>query len=270
MSKELEDLIGKRFIQRTDVKAIQRGDIYTPHTDTGKRDGNRIGWDRQAIRDHIEGRASYGHYLVDTEGQSKLFAFDIDLAKSGMWVGVEPDGSWTEMEPRECNPREAWNHPQCPENLKRFLTSQLLEVAEYLANTVHELVEVPVAVAYSGSKGVHVYGFTGTANAADCRDAATEVIEYTGKFERIRGDCFFGPKDRGAKRLGSCVDIEVFPKQANLDGKDLGNLMRLPLGVNAKGGESYFLSLDGEKTVAGEQMAKMDPIVALEAMNPWQ
>lgn len=273
MSKELENLIGQRFIQRTDVKAIQRGDIYMPHTDSGKRDGNRIGWNRQAIRDHIEGRVSYGHYLVDTDGMSKLFAFDIDLVKSEPekgktfhWIGIEPDGTWSDMEPREVNPREAWSHPKCPDNLKRYLTSQLLGTAHVLAQWTAELIEIPVAVAYSGSKGVHVYGLTGSARAEDCRDAAIEVIEMQGKFETIRGRCFYGPVDKGVKSMSSCVEVEVFPKQTDLDGKDLGNLMRLPLGVNAKGGRSFFVTLSSNV----DEMQEVDPVRALEGGNPWQ
>lgn len=272
MSKELEDLIGKRFIQRTDVKAIQRGEIYTPHTDSGKRDGNRIGWDRQAIRDHIEGRVSYGHYLVDPDGQSKLFAFDIDLAKADpdngktfQWIGLEPDGSWSDMEPRTFDPREAWAHPKCPEPLKRFMTACLTETAALLAKWIDELIQIPLAVAYSGSKGLHVYGFTGTADAEDCRDAAIEVIEMQGLYETIRGKCFYGPKDTSPKAMSSCVEIEIFPKQTNLDGKDLGNLMRLPLGDNAKGGRSHFVTLSS----VVDEMTEMDPVKALEGGNPW-
>lgn len=272
MTKELEDLIGRRFIQRTDVKAIQRGDIYMPHTDTGKRDGGRLGWNRKAIRDHIEGRVSYGHYLVDTDGMSKLFAFDIDLAKADPengktfhWIGIEEDGTWSDMGPRTFDPRAAWMHPKCPANLKRYLTAQLKSTAELLAKWTADLIEIPVAVAYSGSKGVHVYGLTGTAPAEDCRDAAIEVIEMQGKFETIRGRCFYGPVDHGVKSDHSCVEVEVFPKQTNLDGKDLGNLMRLPLGSNNKGGRSFFLTLSSPV----DELTETDPVKALEGGNPW-
>jgi hypothetical protein len=271
---ELTNALANRFIQRRDVKAIQKQDMYMPVTDTGKVDGQRLPWTRDDLVAHVQGERSYGHYLVDREGNCKLFAFDLDLAQPDprverdmRWVGIEPDGSYTDMEPKKLNPRAAWQHPEGPENLRRFLVAQLRETAELLAAATYELLSVPVAVAYSGNKGLHVYGFTGAAPAEDVQAAALEVISYIDKFEPLRGKCFFKAVDEEPKRGLGCVETEVFPKQTNLDGKDLGNLMRLPLGRNTKSGQrSYFLNLNSPI----DELVELDPLVALQGGNPWQ
>lgn len=267
MSTRVTDLLASKFIARKDVKAIQKGSAYMPVTTDGKVDSPRIKWSREDLDAHVAGERSYGHYLVGTDNQCKLFAFDIDLTKQSLWLGIEPDGTWSKMEPKQCNPREAWLHPKAPDTLRRFLTSQLREVAEDLARTTLDILGVPVAVAYSGNKGLHVYGFTGLAPAEDVREAALGIISFTGRYESLRGKNFYRPLNQDVKQGNPSIEVEVFPKQSNLDGKDLGNLMRLPLGTHAKSGkEAYFV--DCASPI--DEMPAMDPVRALEGDHPWQ
>lgn len=270
----LADLLAKRFIQRRDAKAEQRSDAYRPVTDTGKADGKRLGWTRDDLRAHVNGDRSMGHYLVGSDGKAKLFAFDIDLTqpnpqtgRNPQWVPILEDGTHDESsDPKPLDPRKAWLHPQAPDSLKRYLTAQLRETAELLVTCVADVLSLECAVTYSGSKGLHVYGFTGPEPAGDVRGAALEVIDYLQVFEPLRGNNFFKHMNQDPYTGLGCIDVEVFPKQDNLDGKDLGNLMRLPLGINKKSGQrSYFLDLASPI----DSLHEMDAEQALTNGNPW-
>lgn len=275
MSRELEDSLARTFVERHDVKARQYQDgAYRPVTHNGRIDGDRLPWCRADFTEHIAGERSFGHYMVSKEGKAKLFAFDIDLeqpsahtGKTCHWIGINEDGSWMDMEPRECNPREAWHHPKAPDGLIRFLRTELVGTATEIVMMLQKLLpDLPVAVSYSGNKGLHVYGLTGSHDAAELRTVAKEVLSSTGRYEPIRGDNFYAPIGKDLKVHNTNVSIEVFPKQANLDGKDLGNLMRLPLGVNTKSGKrAHFISLSN---AIDAPFKEIDPMVALEG-NPW-
>jgi hypothetical protein len=93
------------------------------------------------------------------------------------------------------------------------------------------------------------------------RDAALGVLESFGdRFQPTRGSNFF-------RVDGYVIDVEVFPKQSDLDGKDLGNLMRLPLGTNLKTGDKgRFLKL----RQGAEQFTPMAAqAVLLDGELPW-
>lgn len=269
----LEDELARLLIHRTDVKAIQRGSAYMP---VENKDGERIPWTRKNIRDHIAGTRSFGHYIVGTDDKAKFFAFDIDLEKpkpevgeTYQWVGIEPNGDWTDMEPRECNPREAFLHPKCPDNLKRFLVSEIRTAADTLATTIRELIpEIPILVSFSGNKGLHVYGLTGPVDAGELREVAREIIAATGMWSPSRGDNFFKSaiESNDPRKSLHTVSIEIFPKQDGLSGKDLGNLMRLPLGIHAKSKQrSYFLGLSSPI----DELHELPADVAIGG-NPWE
>lgn len=207
MAHELAALIGGRFVERRDVLAVQRADgTYQP-----ARRPMKLG----DLRAHLAGK-SIGHYLVSPEGRCRLFAFDIDLRAEA---------------------RQAWREHR-PE--REELTVELRCLAEALALRTRSLLEVPVAIAWSGSKGLHVYGWCGSIPAADAKDCALMVLSsFRNQFAPARGRNFYRHTTGYTN-----VEIEVFPKQISLDGKDLGNLMRLPLGINRKSGEpGYFLDL---------------------------
>lgn len=257
---DLPILLGKRFIERRDVKAIQWDGGYAPHRTPAPQgqQGENIRWSMQDLRDHIAGVQSYGHYMVSPEGKCKLFAFDIDLKKEG-WVTTLKEeeilGSGT-----RCNPREVWldfNHPG-----REFLTMQLRCMAEGLGRRTRRIVgDYPMAVSYSGNKGAHVYCFTDSIPAIDARQMALEVLRSLPQFRPVKGENFW-EHDTGYQNL----QIEVFPKQETLEGKDYGNLMRLPLGVHKKTGQrSFFLDC----RCPYNELKEMDPMDALGGLLPW-
>jgi hypothetical protein len=60
----------------------------------------------------------------------------------------------------------------------------------------------------------------------------------------------------------------VFPKQDSLAGKDLGNLMRLPLGRNLKNPKDPTFFID--MTTPMGVMSPIDPVYALTTETPWK
>lgn len=261
------------------MKAIQtKNGGYRPVTSNGKTDGPRVPWKMSDLKSHVAGKNTYGHYVVSAENTAKVFCFDIDLEKEiknddgtkrePRWDVGLVDGRTIE---RSGDARKAW-HPErlwvnCPTCKKGWysdfaearcsdpdhqwtvgegdnpdtmaLTARLQETAWRLAARTATLLEVPVAVSYSGNKGVHVYGLVGEQPARDVRIAAELILDsFDGRYAPSRGRNFFRDNDEAF----DCLSIEVFPKQESLDGKDLGNLIRLPLGINRKSGlRGYFL-----------------------------
>lgn len=241
------NLLAKHFVARPDVKAFQHTNgIWTP-------DRSKI--TRNDMTNHLEGRHTLGHYLLDTDGVTKLFCFDIDVDKEGQYV--DGLGDIQPMDPRKAlldanHPAQAW------------LIHQVRCMAEGLSLAVERQLKVKTVIVWTGGKGAHVYGLTGRVPAAEARGAARWVLDDFGVFETFRGDCFFRHVHRDDPTKGyPHVTLEVFPKQDDLDGKDLGNLLRLPLGVNRKTGQkSFFL----DPTAPKGTVAALDPSVALSGM----
>ena len=240
MSDELAKLLGDRFLERRDVKAVQHSSgIYTP-------DRTPFSWGD--LRAHLEGTKSFGHYLVSPEDKARVFAFDIDLVKALPEGHDGPDFS----------PREHFANPNSL--FRKRLIVDLMCLAEGLARRTQQLFGIPVAMSFSGTKGVHVYGWTGSENAGEVRGAAHDVLKSYDEFEAVRGDNFFAHS-----QYPTC-EVEVFPKQSSLEGKDLGNLMRLALGTNKKSKlRSFFLQ---PSNVLGE-FIEMDPVSALNGKLAW-
>lgn len=281
MSDKMAELLAKKFIQRRDVKARQGSNgAYYPVTDC--QGGNcthendvRLPFKMSDLHSHLNKQQSFGHYLVDHDDKTKLFAFDVDLEQEGTWVEL-PDVAnlenwYTDAEYdaaikyHQFNPREAWldrSHPS-----RSWLKFQLRLMAEKLSRTIKEEFDLPVACAYSGSKGIHVYGFTGSVPAQEAREAAELVLSLVGGFELYRGKNFYRTTDQTPLRGFPNLSIEVFPKQTTLDGKDLGNLMRLPLGRNMKTTDPTFF-LD-QTAPLGQLAPHKDPEALLENGNPW-
>lgn len=245
MLDELAKQLGYRFIERRDVKAWQQPTgIYLPDRSPVKLSD---------LRSHLAGERTMGHYLVSPENRCRVLAFDIDLTKE-----VEVEGGGT------INPRDEFLNPNSP--WRPALINHLAIMAEGLGRKVNSELDLPVAIAFSGAKGVHVYGFCGSEPASDVRGAALDVLAAFGCFEPARGENFFRHKDGHYPTL----EVEVFPKQANLDGKDLGNLMRLPLGVNLKTGKPGMFV----RTVLADDgtysFRKVEPLDALSFTTlPW-
>lgn len=228
--------------------------------------GPFIPWGRAELASHLEGQRTYGHYLLNHDDKVKLFAFDVDLEKN------EPDtpgghmGAWVDDDGavHPFDAREAWSDRSHPS--RTWCKYQLKMVAHRLLSVITDELELPGAVAYSGGKGVHVYAFTGLISAADARDGAAIVLDTVGGWTPHRGDNFFRSVDRNPITGYPNLSIEVFPKQSTLKDKELGNLMRLPLGRNMKSKDpTFFVDMTSPMAV----MRPADPILALTA-SPWK
>lgn len=267
-SRELANLIAKNFISRQDVKAIQKPEghyvVHAAHDRMGN-ETKRYPWDRQALEDHLAGTHTYGHYLLGRNDQVKFFAFDIDLEKKGSYpIQTETEG-WTGPG-TDFNPREAWLNRRHPS--RDWTKYQLKMTAHSLMAVISRDLELPCVAAYSGGKGVHVYALTGPIDAAEAREGARIVMDTLGTWEPSRGENFFKHKDQDFLTGYPNLSIEVFPKQDSLEGKDLGNLMRCPLGRNLKSRDKTFFI---DMTSPMGQMVPLDAVYALTtgAEQPW-
>lgn len=279
MSNDLAELIAKRFIQRRDVKAMQsfNGNDYFPVTQRNPDDtpGPRLPFKMADLQDHLEGKRSYGHYLLDLNDTARLFAFDIDLERTGFYCEL-PDLSAFETGPTDeqfmsmvrvysCNPQEVWRNRAHPG--RTWMKFQMRSMADLLARTIYDVLELPTAAAYSGSKGVHVYGFTGPVKASEAREAADLVLDAIGEFEVKKGKNFFRHKNQDPFTGYPNISVEVFPKQESLSGKDLGNLMRLPLGRNIRSNDpTFFVDMKKPRAILSPHP---DPVELLTSGNPW-
>lgn len=257
----IANAFASKFIARTDVKAEQQKDgKWHVHTTDGKRESPRIGWRREDLNAHIEGKRTFGHYLLSQENKCKLFAFDVDLEKAGRL----PANPWpTENEVEDFidvnDLRAAWLNRAHP--ARNYMKLQFKEIAHKLLVVISKDLGLPCAAAYSGGKGIHVYAFTGLIDANEAREGSQIVLDSLGNFEPIRGENFVRHTDYPN------LSIELFPKQNSLEGKDLGNLMRLPLGKNLKAPQepTFFIDMIGPLA----QMQPVDPITALTMETPW-
>lgn len=258
MSNELANLFAKKFIARPDVKARQYDGGYVP---VENKDGQRFPWTRQDLLDHLEGKQTYGHYLLSQQDECKLFVFDVDLEKEGTFDVDFPNGNDEDPFRLETfSPRDAWldrSHPA-----RGYMKYQFRLLAHQLGKAIETELEIPWAVAYSGAKGIHVYGFTGLLPASDVKEGALMVIESMPEIKSLRGQNFFKNEEFPN------MSIEVFPKQSSLGGKDLGNLCRLPLGRNLKNPKDPTFFVD--MTSAMSQMVPLDPEYALTTTSQWK
>lgn len=278
MSDELVNLIAKKFIAQPDAKAIQidSGHFVLHERRIDERIKERLPWSREDLEDHISGRRTFGHYLLNSKSQCKLFAFDVDLEKNRtdsrgniIWTGYYPEpftyddsGKFTgRIVPFD--PREAWLDRAHPS--RRWVKYQLHVLARILVKTIEDELAIPACAAYSGAKGIHVYGFTGLIAGRDARDGAQIVLDAIGGLKPSKGTNFYRFANEDPIDSFPNFSIEVFPKQDSLEGKDLGNLMRLPLGRNKKSEDpTFFIDL----TAALNDLLPADPIHALTS-SPW-
>jgi hypothetical protein len=254
----LAKLFASRFIARPDIKAVQ-------HSDGSYAPTRGAGWKAADIDAHIAGAATYGHYLLNTDDTVKLFCFDVDLRQDGHLpsTGLGEGEAVADFTPAD--PRAVWADRK--DVRRNYLKYSMRMVAHVLAERIQSELGIDVAAAYSGSKGVHVYGMTGKISAADARDGAMIVIDSLAMFEPERGDSLFRCKDTDVENPFTNFSIEVYPKQSSLAGKDLGNLLRLPLGRNNKSKDPTFFM---DMTAPLAEMRPVDPEWALTTDSPWK
>lgn len=232
---EIAKLLGAQLIERRDVKAIQKPNGgYTPvRVNSKDTTSPTVPWHVNDLLDHIDGKATFGHYLVRPDTNTvRCFAFDIDIrAKARPEADEEPifwDGE-------EIDPRQIWL-AKGKSAARADIGKQLQAMTFGLGIFIQKILDVKVLMAYSGSKGTHVYAILdeGTA-AADARDAARRVLDATGVMVEEHGSNFFRHES-----AYPALQVEMFPKQDTVALDSFGNLMRLPLGINRKTGDSGF------------------------------
>ena len=266
--KELVRHLGSRFIARKDVKAFQ--------SDDGAWFPDRTPYVMQDFRDHLSGAKTLGHYMLDTESNCKLFALDIDLVKHSPECAertckgcpvtipnlvISEDGNPVESGASHyVLAREAFTSGD-NEDVVRSLRIYLRCLAQGLAHRIHSQLDIPVAIATSGHKGLHVYGFTGLMPAEACKQIAISILQGF-NFEAFRGDNFWRHKFEY-----QMLEVEVFPKQGSLDGKDLGNLMKIPLGIHRVTKQRAEF-INTKATL--DRFVTMDPHNALTGDLPWE
>lgn len=270
------DLVFDRFVARSDV--------YSRQLLSGEYNPVKAPLDLDRITEHLDGRATYGHYLVNGD-QTKLFAFDIDFRDgAGNWVQeadleqmpvefmTEPHSSTWFAQNSLLHPvpdlRAAWKDRAHPG--RAWFKSQMRKMAEELTCRIRDDLGLPTVAAYSGNKGIHVYGFTGLIPAREAREAAQLVLASWGRFELSAGTHFYEDRSQGWHSNFSNFEIEVFPKQDFVKPGSYGNLMRLPLGRNHKNPNDPTFILD--QSTAHNSIYPASPELAeviLRTGNPW-
>lgn len=273
---ELAGLIAKRFIQRKDVKAIQVADGgYRPV---------REPWKMGDLRAHITGEQTFGHYTCDTESKTKLIVFDCDLDDTGTWVDVPSDDALADITSDSefmdaltiypATPRKDWHDRKHPG--RTWYKKQMRTIADTIASSVVNHLGLEAASAYSGNKGVHIYAFfPEPVEARVARQAALMALEHAGRiispnygFEAVKGSNFFKHMEPHPYFGIQNFTVEIFPKQSSMEGKDLGNLVRLPGGVNNKNPKDPCFFLD-QRVAQAEFKPHPDPVHLLKTGNPF-
>lgn len=260
------------FVQRRDVKAVQhKNGAYQPVREyneaTGLRDGPFIPFSLQDMQNHLDKKITYGHYLMDSANMCRVFAFDIDLNKSGYFPtnpGVDGNDEGTKF-----NPVAHWMSRR-PDYARSWIKYQFRMLAEQIAASIRKELELPSLIAYSGSKGMHVYALTGSPiSGEDARAGLDVVLDALGIFVPVRGRNFFRHVNENPVHGYPNFTVEVFPKQERVDNKKegLGNLMRLPLGCNQKSKDPTFF-VDCSRPMG--ELVPLDPYVALTTLDPWR
>lgn len=274
---DLAGMIAKRFVQRKDVKAIQVADGgYRPI---------REGWKMKDLRAHVNGEQTFGHYTCDADGLTKVIVFDCDLDPTGTWVQLPPDEELAKIETdeefmnsiqvHEAKPREDWHNRRHPG--RPWFKYQMRTLVDSLTSSIVNHLGLEAAAAYSGNKGVHAYAFfPEPVDAKVARQAALYTLEYAGKlispnygFEAVKGHNFFKHMETDPYFGVQNFTVEIFPKQDSMVGKDLGNLVRLPAGVNQKNPKDPCFFIDQTAAQAHLQ-PHPDPVFLLETGNPYK
>lgn len=271
------NLLAQKFIARTDIKAVQKPDgSYAPRHSK---------FTRQDLLDHITGRATYGHYMIDLNNQTKLIVFDIDLVKPKpteprpfLPTTYTPEDGYGNFEAGEdvAYLRDVWRARGISKDDVRFmqrgyLSQQLRGMANKLMRGVWEHLQVPTTMAYTGSKGVHVYAFTGLVDAEAARLGQKIVLDSLGCFQPKKGNNFYRHVELdGFENSYAELEVEVYPKQSELnEGRQFGNLVRLPLGKNLHNPAHPTFFMDARGNHGSRAIMRRDALDALTNDDPW-
>ena len=267
MHPEVAELLMRYFVQRRDVKAYQcmkNMERYHEHS-PGAYHPIRREFTVQDMQDHLDKKITYGHYLMDSANMCRVFAFDIDLDKTG-YFPADPDIDGN-SEGIPFRPVDHWRSRKTGW-ARTWIQYQLRSLAEMLASTIRIELKLPALIAYSGSKGMHVYALSGPITGEDARAGIDIILDSLDCFAPSRGRNFFKHVNRHPVHGYPNFTIEVFPKQERVDNKEqkLGNLMRLPLGRNRKTTDPTFF-VDCRYPLSS--LVPLDPYIALKTLDPW-
>lgn len=260
LAKSLAKLFAQKFIARPDLIANQLPDgSFRPARDPQTK---RIteGFNMENLLAHLKSERTLGHYLINPENnQVKLFVLDVDLRKTGyLPTGYDADGTLINW--HEFNPRATWmNRVQGPP--RAALKYQMHLLAHTFVRIIETELAIPARAQYSGAKGLHIYGFTGPTDAERARKGALIALEAAG-WKLSRGNNIFQPMSQDPDNWSEGAtnfEIEVYPKQDTLEDKDLGNLVRLPLGRNLHSPRDIPFFIDMRA-----------PLNRLYPMDPWE
>lgn len=285
MSKELATVIAKKFIQNKTVKAVQmQNGAYIPDSSLRKPgDHAPLGWHGRHVLAHLEGQRTYGNYMLDENNLVKFFALDIDLRdpddddELGAWYEL-PDFSTLpddmsddefakHVVEHQCSPRQQWSDRRATQ-ARNWFKWQMSQMAHRFCGVITRDLGLKCAAAYSGAKGIHVYGFMPKPTpAGEAREGALLALDIVNEYELLRGKSFYIHKEPGMMGFRNFT-IEVYPKQDEVHNKNgLGNLLRLPLGRNLKSSDpTFFLDL---KVPLAKLAPHANPIQLLESGDPY-
>jgi len=235
----LPDLLAKKFINRSDVKAVQWSDGAGYNPLRGKP------FTYRDLKQHLSGEKSYGHYMVSQDDMSKLGAFDLDAGRDEITINLYEEES-DRMSGPEITfvPREAMAQLDHPgrETYIRFLRVAAAGLEAFSSRMIPGCM---TATSFSGGKGLHVYVFMPSQMKSDrIRKLLSSVMGKTRPtWEPLRGDNFWHTPNQ----IFPGIEIELFPKQSKIS--DLGNLMRLPLGRHNKTKmDAFFIDTNARET----------------------
>ncbi|USH45005.1 hypothetical protein SEA_CAMERICO_8 [Gordonia phage Camerico] len=284
---DLHDALSRLLIARPDVLAEQsRSGAYRPvhaencRCETCVRGGTDAPiyapWDRPRLQDHLAGKRTYGHYVL-RENVAKFFCFDIDLkTKANITAFPSFDNApenlnasqfdqWLGENSRtfETQPREIWYQSG---GTDAWIEWQLRTVAELFKFQIEATLGIKTLCSFSGSKGVHVYGFPQPGQAVDAqylRDCGLYVINNMGHYWRPKNKnnvVFIGQND---PTIGM-FEVELFPKQSSVpEGGGFGNLVRMELGINRKNGSRGFILDTSSNTPVAKLVPEINPLRVL-------
>ncbi|AKL88280.1 hypothetical protein GMA3_103 [Gordonia phage GMA3] len=219
----LQNALSKLLISRPDVIAIQR--------DTGAYNPlDNSTWNRRAMSEHLAGENTYGHYVINGD-KAKFFCFDIDFKTKCPYYSPE--------NPLH-NPRKLWmdtngNDP--------YLRWQVRVMADLFCHRIG-ITGVRQLATFSGSKGLHVYGFPypgQQAPASVLRAMGRQVMDRMGYFFTDRSGSGVNFDGNPNDPTVGLFQVELFPKQDSVPDGGYGNLVRMELGINRKSMQPGFV-----------------------------
>lgn len=172
------------------------------------------------VLEHLQGRKTYGIYLLQQDSRVRLGVIDADLA-----LGLRSAEALRQK--RDLVRRE-----------QRYLLTRLVELGREKG--------LPCLVEFSGGKGFHFWFFLEEPLLAGVVRSVLQRLAA-----RLQPDL-------------SVFQLEVFPKQDRLEGKGLGNLVKLPLGTHRLTGRpSYFVHIKDRSMDA--QLALLEKVHRIPA-----